>query len=341
MVWKSWLRTFKGDERSGASVLEQPVSAQPARWHVVCDPFSWCGWEPEGAVRIEGPDRDPEAWERQVRQPPESSLLLVESVWEDFYQTDKFFQLTRLIQSFRREGIPVLFWAKEDPPHFQEFLQLALLCDTIATTDEDSIPGYREAGFKGAVELMTFPAQPRIHRPYLPKDPAKKVFFAGAGRFSHPDRAAALQYLIRPALALGCTDIFARRNLTIDRAAWPEDCQRYIVGELPYEDLLREYSRYALGLSVASAPYSPTMYPRRIVELPMADVLVISDNCRAVRRYFPEIPTVQYSRQATDAILYFLKNAEERKQRLEVLKKRILEKHTYAQAIARLRSLVR
>lgn len=317
-----------------------PYSARNP-WHVVCDPFSWHGWQPEGAVRIEGPDRDPEAWERQVRRPPDTGFLLVESVWEDFYQSDKFAELTRLIQAFRREGIPVFFWAKEDPPHFQEFLPLALWCDAIATTDEDCVSRYRAAGFKGDVELMTFPVQPEVHKPYFPKNPDKRVFFAGAGRFDHPDRAAALEYLIRPALALGCTDLFARRNLTVDRGSWPADCQRYIVGELPYEELLREVSRYTLGLSISSAPYSASMYPRRIVELPMADVMVISDNCRAVRRYFPEIPAVEYSTQTRDTILYFLKNVAERKQRLESLKQRILERHTYARALASLRSLVR
>jgi len=342
---KSWSPAAKdggccSELESSGSAAGNPAPQTARRWHVVCDPFSWAGWEAEGAVRIPGPDGDREGWDRILKHPPQTEFLLVESVWIDFYKASKLSELLRLMRVFRKAGIPVFYWAKEDPPHFFEFLPLALMSDAVFTTEETCLPRYREAGFKGPVELLMFAAQPAVHRPYLAKDPEKKVFFAGAGRYRHADRNAAMEYMIRPAVAMGCTDLFARTNRYMGLEVWPEDCRPSIRGQLPYEELLREYSRYLIGLSVSSVPHSKTMFPRRVVEMPLADIFVISDNSQAVRRLFPEIPVVQYASETRDTIRFFLNHPAEREARLEALKRRILEKHTYAQSLALLRSLL-
>ncbi|HTL47835.1 MAG TPA: glycosyltransferase [Verrucomicrobiae bacterium] len=345
MIWDNVSRAVSGWRSQARKKSAGPLDvAEPAPWHVMCDHFSWAGWRHEGAVRIPGPYQGREAWDRMTRRPADSEFLLVESVWEDFYEggekIDKNAELLRLIRAFRRSGTPVFFWNKEDPVHFQEFLPVALLCDAIFTTGEECLPRYRDAGFRGDIEVLTFPAQPAVHRPYYPKAPEKKVFFAGAGRFDHEPRARALDSFLRPALALGCVDIFARKNLSVDRTHWPEDCRPYIVAELPYDELLKESSRYLIGLSLSNAPSSPTLYPRRVTELPLADVLVVSDDNRAVRRFFPEAPVVRGPEETRATLLRLLADADERSQRVEALKKRILEKHTCAHALGQMRSLV-
>ena len=45
----------------------------------------------------------------------------------------------------RSRGIPTVFWNKEDPPHFDDFIGAAKEFDFVFTTDADCVPMYREA----------------------------------------------------------------------------------------------------------------------------------------------------------------------------------------------------
>lgn len=312
------------------------MSTQARRWHVICDEFSWQGWMREGATRIEGPELAGNEWERIASSAPESDFLLIEAVWENFLGFDRLTELQRILMSFRREGIPVIFWNKEDPAQFDFFLPLALHCSAVFTTDEACCPKYRSAGFAGPVEVLTFPAHPDLHKVYGPRDLEKRVLFAGSPWFEHPDRHASYHYFLKPAVSLGCVDIYARRTFLTGKEHWPEEVHQYIVGELKYLDLLKTCSRYTLGLSMSCCPYSRTMYARRIVELPLAGLLPISDNSRAVRELFPEIPVSAYAQQTRELIQYFLHADNEREDRLAALQKRILTHHTYSHALHQL-----
>lgn len=317
-----------------------PGSFFRKKWHVLCDEFSWAGWQHENAVRIRGIDADPALWEKIISNPPQTDFLLVESVWEDFHKSYRTTELIKLIRAFKKSGVRVFFWNKEDPAHFETYLKAALECDAVLTTASEKCAGYRAAGFKGPIEVLTFPVQPRIHKRYGSKEKHKQVFFAGSPWFHHPERLAAYHYFLFPALELGCVDLYARKSSSTSRASWPEECQKHILGELPYPDMLRESSKYALGLSLSCCPRSETMYPRRIVEIPMSGTLVISDTNRAVQKLFPEIPQVSCAEETRKVLSYFLKNSREREARLESLRRTILKKHTYAQALQQIRTLL-
>ena len=43
------------------------------------------------------------------------------------------------------EGLPTVFWNKEDPPHFEDFLPLAKLVDVVFTSDVRLVTEYRSA----------------------------------------------------------------------------------------------------------------------------------------------------------------------------------------------------
>ena len=53
--------------------------------------------------------------------------------------------LRELLQYCRSKGIPTVFWNKEDPPHFDEFIGAAKEFDFVFTSDADCVPLYREA----------------------------------------------------------------------------------------------------------------------------------------------------------------------------------------------------
>lgn len=306
-------------------------------WYFLGDEFSWQGWRHEGARRILPPRRIARRWSWRcwLHRPgtAEPEFVLIESAWENFRRLpERFSRPLELARALQREGIPVVFWNKEDPVHFERFLPIALASDVVLTTDADCLPRYREAGFRGPLEVMTFPVQPAIHRQYLPKDPDRSLFFAGTWRPHHEERQAGFHDLVLPALEYGL-EIFARGG------DWPEQCRPHVVGTLPYLDLLVRSSAYAIGLSVSSVKNSPTMFPRRVVEMAMADVLVLSDRCRALTERFPEIPQTDGPRHTRELIAYYLRNAAERREINAAVRQRILRESTYERQYFRLREL--
>lgn len=275
-------------------------------------------------------------WRRLIKRGPDKSpaFLLVESAWENFKRRDDRYHVPiELVRAYRRHGIPTVFWNKEDPMHFEKFLPIALECDVVLTTDSASVSAYTESGCRGVIDCMLFAAQPELHRPYLAKDPSKKLFFAGTLRPHHEDRMNGFEALIRPSLEFDL-EIFSRRG------AWPEDCQQHVVGSLPYLELLREYSKYSIGLNMSSIKGSDTMFPRRVVEMPMADIFVISDECQAIRQLFPEIPECKSPEQTRDTIGHFLKCDSERLSITSALKERITQEHCYHHRVDQILSAI-
>ena len=72
-------------------------------------------------------------------------LLFIESVWRGkdnlwrFKLHDNMEALCALTAYCRANGIPVVFWSKEDPVHFGVFIRAAALADFVFTTDADCI----------------------------------------------------------------------------------------------------------------------------------------------------------------------------------------------------------
>ncbi|MDF1845456.1 MAG: hypothetical protein P1U77_28945 [Rubripirellula sp.] len=309
-------------------------------WQLLADPFSWEGWRHEGAQRVFPPMgikgiRRTLQWQTRIRFPPADKIdfLLIESAWELFRRRhDRYSVPIELANAYRKAGIPVIYWNKEDPICFDEFHQCALACDVILTTDSGSIAKYRDAGFKGVIEVLTFPVQPRIHKQYLPKDPERKLFFAGTYRDKYETRRETYRTLIRPSLDLGL-EIFSRRG------RWPDECENHIVGSHDYLTLLKAYSPYLMGLNMSSIKDSPTMFPRRVVEMIMGNVLVISDECQAVAELFPEIPRSGSAQRTRDLVEHFLQNDVERNAIIAAVQTRILKSSTYELQTQRLREL--
>ena len=116
----------------------------------------------------------PDRWREQVDSPRRLDLLFVESAWHgngDAWQ----YHLTgtsaprpaivELVQWCRDHGVPTVFWNKEDPVHYEDFLDTARLFDHVWTTDSDRVPDYHRdleprAGRCAAVRGPADAAQP-------------------------------------------------------------------------------------------------------------------------------------------------------------------------------------
>jgi hypothetical protein len=90
-------------------------------------------------------------------------------------------EFRELVSWCREQGIATVFWNKEDPPHYDDFLPAARLFDQVFTSDSGRIPQYRADLGHERVSSLPFAAQPAIHNPVRPGRGrhSRDVAFAG------------------------------------------------------------------------------------------------------------------------------------------------------------------
>ncbi|MFP5018929.1 DUF3880 domain-containing protein, partial [Paenarthrobacter ureafaciens] len=140
-----------------------------------------------------------DSWLQQL-QDQAIDFVFIESAWKGNNGSWQY-QLTgpngpkpeflNLLRWCKENGVPTVFWNKEDPPHFEDFLPAAREFDFVFTSDENKLPAYFEALGHDRVAVLPFAAQPAIHNPVRPAHGrhARDVAFAGM-YFAHkyPER---------------------------------------------------------------------------------------------------------------------------------------------------------
>ncbi|MGO2608738.1 MAG: CgeB family protein, partial [Brachybacterium tyrofermentans] len=254
-----------------AKLVERAPRLEGLRVAVILDDFSMLAWSHE----FETLAVKPSTWREQLAE-QRVDLLLVESAWhgnKDAWQ----YQLTgskapseplrELVAHCRDAGIPTVFWNKEDPPHFEDFLDTATLFDQVFTTDVTLLPRYREALGYDNVEVLPFAAQSAVHNPIRPKHghQARDVAFAGM-YFAHkfPERREQMDMLLGGALDVSSRmetglEIFSRFLGDDERYQFPGDLADRVVGSLGYDRMLTAYKAYKVFLNVNSVVTSPSM----------------------------------------------------------------------------------
>ena len=239
----------------------------------------------------------PKSWRTQLerRRPV---CLFVESawrgnngVWQDRivgYESLGDNLLREVLEYCRSAGIPTVFWNKEDPPHFNNFLGAAREFDYVFTSDADCIPRYRETLGHDRVYVLPFAAQPKLHNPSREVDwPRYPVCFAGSWVSSrYAGRAETLRVLLDGAMPHGL-HIFDRNLSRMDFRSdyrFPEKYSEAIKGSLTYDEMLTAYRCYDVMLNVNTVTESPTMFARRVFESLACGTPVISSQSEGMDR---------------------------------------------------------
>ena len=287
----------------------------------------------------------PTHWRAQMekRRPV---CLFVESAWWGNnggwrnrivgYEGSEDNPLRELLEYCRSNGIPTVFWNKEDPPHFDNFIGAAKEFDYVFTSDADCVPRYREVLGHDRIYVLPFAAASRIHNPSREKGwPSYPVCFAGSWvSRRYPERAEALQFLLDPALPKGL-HIFDR-NLTRPEYGpdyrFPDQYKEVIKGTLTYEEMLTAYRCYDVMLNVNTIAESPTMFARRVFESLACGTPVISSESVGMSRMLEGHVRVTRSLEETKNHLQELMGDEEARVREGHLAYRhVHENHTYRQ----------
>ena len=256
-------------------------------------------------------------------------------------------ELASIVAWCKDRDIPTVFWNKEDPVHFDEFLQSALMFDVIFTTDSNMIPKYESFNDNAIVAVMPFAAQPKIHNPANnsptmpgirnPRTRQGDIAFAGTYfTEKYAERRQQLDVLLKGAIKAAHDDgasltIFSRQNELDKRYRFPSHFRNYVVGSLPPDRMLSANKEHKVFLNVNSVTDSATMCARRLFELPACGAAVVSAYSPAVSNFFTEdeIAIAQSSEDAAAKIKTLVNSPEVRDRMVHKAQRRIWNQHCY------------
>ncbi|WP_237565245.1 glycosyltransferase family protein [Ornithinimicrobium cavernae] len=310
---------------------------------VVMDTFSSSAWGYEFDVL----ELTSDGWADQLAEQP-IDLLLVESAWAGSSGSWRY-QLTgsrapseslrALVEHCRGQQVPTVFWNKEDPPHFEDFLDTARIFDQVFTTDANLLDRYREELGHDRVEVLGFAAQPALHHPMRQKGvhQVRDIAFGGS-YWSHkfPERQAQMDLLLGAAV-----QVAERRDRTFDiysrfendpRYRFPEQFEPHVRGSLDYDRMLTAYRLHKVMLNVNSVVDSPTMMARRVFEILASGTPVVSTRSPAVEHWFPdgEVAVVDDAEEAALTLRALLGSSELRDRMVHRAQRRIWREHTFS-----------
>ncbi|ANR61417.1 hypothetical protein C627_02135 [Corynebacterium glutamicum ZL-6] len=234
-------------------------------------------------------------WRNQIST-QNIDFLFVESAWEGnggqwhrgvgYYGEVENTDLFELLDECNQKSIPTVFWNKEDPVHFQRFEKTAARFDHVFTTDANMIQKYRalEGSRNITVSSHSFYSQPSVHNP-LPTEREFSPTVAYAGTYygdRYKDRSKRLDALLQSSYEYGL-DIFDRQANNPDSPyKFPAKFQRFVRGALPYEEVIKTYKSHLAHMNVNSVENSPTMFSRRVVEIPASGGILMSAEGRGI-----------------------------------------------------------
>lgn len=313
-LWRLWREGLaRRRARRRIDTREEDFSPAPfvrrtdIRMAVVCDSFSYQCWKYEVQTIPVRADR----WQEALDASPH--LLLVEATWrgpghtwrhqieflENHPAGPRANPLARLVAAARNRGIPTLFYAKEDPPHFATFIEAARLFDFVLTSDEDCLPRYHERLGHDRIAVCPFAAQvfalPANHDP-ASRD--RRPAFAGT-YYAHryPGRQIDMQILLEPAVPLGLVIYDRMAGTDNPNYHWPAVLAPAVVGALPYADMIHRYARHRIFLNVNSVTDSPTMCARRVFEILACGTPLVSTPSRAIPNLLGDVVPIVTTRE--------------------------------------------
>ncbi|MCC5450276.1 glycosyltransferase [Rheinheimera sp. UJ51] len=310
---------------------------------LIADEFTYNSFKDEfKAVPLE-----PDTWREQF-EANKPDIFFCESAWSGtdskrrpwkgkIYASVNFARenrsiLLEILAYCRQNGIPTLFWNKEDPTHYpdrkHDFVKTATLFDYVFTSAEECVAQYQQDYGLKNVFALPFATNPRLFNPFATAVRSNKVVFAGSWYANHIERSKVMEQILDSLLASGYEpEIYDRYYGDPDPLhIWPEKYLPYIKPGQPHDQMPAVYKSSHIGLNFNTVTESSTMFARRVFELMSSNTLVVSNYAKGVAEMFGDL--VVFADQ-TPQRLAGLTEAERdviREQALQL----VLAEHTYA-----------
>ncbi|OAS88211.1 MULTISPECIES: CgeB family protein [Metabacillus] len=320
--------------------LVKPKPLNKLKMAVIFDEFTTASYEKECELIKFTPDN----W-LETLSSNKPDLLMVESAWQGnggswnkkvgYYGEENFKSLSALLKWCNTNNIPTVFWNKEDPVHFNRFIETAKRFDYIFTTDENMVEQYKEnAGHENAFSLP-FAAQPMIHNPIkIVDERINKACFAGSYYRHHEDRSKDMDRVLDYAAKYGL-EIFDRnyektKQGLMPNHTFPDRFTPFIKGSLKYYEIDKAYKGYKVMINVNTVKFSPTMFSRRVFEGLACGTPVVSTYAEGIENIFGDLVYISENEDEIDKAFNSLLNSDNEYRTKSVHGIReVLSKHTY------------
>lgn len=307
---------------------------------LIADQFTYDSYKYEfNAITI-----NPDDWEEKFKT-EKPDIFLCESAWdghnfEGLYGPwrEKIYQklnekenrtiLFEILEYCRKNSIPTVFWNKEDPPHYKDhrlsYADTASRFDYIFTTSANCIKHYKKDFNHPHVYSLMFAGQPRLFNPLnMSGETIEDVVFAGSYYEDKPERARLMDDIFDRLIAEGVNLRIYDRQHFKNWGNYPERFQAYTLPPIDYKDTADIYKKMKWGLNFNIVTDSETMFARRVFELALSNVYIITNYSLGVCKIFDDNIFV-FDRE--EGIPDFTKDYEtERMNNLY----NVLENHTY------------
>jgi spore maturation protein CgeB/glycosyltransferase involved in cell wall biosynthesis len=327
--------SLKNSKKLYQSVIKDDIKKR-LRVAVIMDEFTFNSYYYECDIK----QLTPNNWKSELEEfKPE--LLFVESAWrgkDDLWGGKvghNSEELQQIVTWCKEKNIPAVFWNKEDPIHFETFLNTAKQFNFVFTTDIDCIHRYKAALGHERVYLLPFAFQPSNFNPielYKRKD---AFCFAGAYYVRYPERTRDLGNFISLLSSFRPVEIYDRNFGKNDvNYQFPKEYHPFIAGTLSFKEIDMAYKGYKYAINLNSIKQSQSMFARRVYELLGCNTITISNFSRALRLMFGDLViSTDNAKEIIDRLQRFSDDDNYAdKVRLAALRK-VMTEHTYEERL--------
>lgn len=328
------------NRREVLKLLSPSMKIKEFKVACIMDEFTYNSYEPE----VQMYKLDLKKWKSQLLfvQP---DLVFIESAWVGnngqwhrkvaYYGDNEHNDIREMIEFSKSLNIPVVFWNKEDPVHYDKFIETAKLCDYVFTTDLGRVKQYKKDCNHNKVSALPFAAQPKNHNPIkIQKRRDPRVSFAGSYYRHHEERSEDMDILLEASKEIGLV-IYDRNYEKTKRGKmpnhkFPDKFTPYIHGTLPFNLIDKSYKGYKFMINVNTVKYSETMFSRRVFEGLISGTPIISTYSLGMVKMFGNIINASSNKTELQEHLLRLNNNDELYNKYSVRGLReVLLNHTY------------
>ncbi len=279
-------------------------------------------------------------------------LLFVESVFHGtggcwryrVARQPKYLRLSKpkaifnVVKFARLQGIPTVFWNKDDGAFFMDFIDVAKEFDYVFTTDKECIERYRRhVPPTVPVNTLAMPYQPVFHNFTGFNFTRNEACFLGSYyRRILNERRRFLDMVFdiceETNLRLNVFDRNQGRFSRHFEFRFPKRSQLCLHDKVPHRETAQIYKSHAVSLNVNSVTDSGTMYSRRLLEILACGGIAVTNPSPAVDLYFRDYCHVVSTRDEARELFSRLRHGPSREdmERAAAGAMYVRENHTWA-----------
>ena len=250
----------------------------------------------------------PDTWMEQITG---ADLLFIISGWKGFNEEWRGFAvqgsqkrgvILEIIDYSKVHDIPSVFYSIEDPPHYDDYIEIAKKCDFVFTTAIEMVPNYKKDCGHDNVYALMFGFNPLFHNPVGTYSVEKfpEVVFSGSYMHKYPERCKDIGTIFDGIMSSGHGLKIIDRNYYLQNSwySFPGKYLSCLSPEIPHEMLQKVHKLYDWSININTVKDSKTMFANRVFELEASGCLQISNYSVGVNSHLPLVYTVQDKNEA-------------------------------------------